>query len=365
MPATTSSVSFWGTKGIRRRLTLALLTRTNITISGIRTAEEDAHIGVTEDELSLIKLFRQLCPAAGISVTKSGTEIVVSWHGTGSAVPGGSFSHVCPSGRSVAWFAECVLLAGSVAAAPLCVRFAGPATDLAGNSIDGLRAVNIPLLKEFGVFASIDIVGRTAVGARVGGSVTVAVMPPRQLIPAELTTTDIISRVRGVAYSTGLDPTLVALAAEAAETLLKRTVPDTEIAVIASPNEGHTTDKGYGMTLVASADDSHINLAASCTFCPRGEKDYFAFPSPENLGVRAGRLLIQQLVKHGSVSTASTPFVLTLLALAQRSGHAGAVRVGSLNGKIVQVLRDIKAFFGLEFDLQHDHKSKTVVLTPS
>ncbi|KAJ3154681.1 rRNA-processing endoribonuclease [Geranomyces variabilis] len=362
MPAATSSLSFWGAKGIRRRLTLALLTRRNITISGIRTAEEDLHIGITEDEMSLVDLFRQLCPAAEISVTKGGTEIVVSRQGTGSAVPGGSFSHVCPSVRSIAWFAECVLLVGSVAAAPLCVRFTGPATDLAGHSIDTLNAVNIPLLKEFGVSASIDIVQRTAVRALAGGLVSIKVTPPRQVTAANLSTTGAISRVRGVAYSTGLDATLVTLAAEAAETLLRRTVPDTEVEILAM-DQGHTTDKGYGMTLVASAAP-HMNFAASCTFCPRGDKDTFAFPSPENLGVRAGRLLLQQLVKHGSVSTATTPFVLTLLALARRSGHAGAVRLGSLDGETVQVLRDIKAFFVLEFDLQHDHKSKTVVLTP-
>ncbi|KAJ3153778.1 rRNA-processing endoribonuclease [Geranomyces michiganensis] len=364
MPAASSAaVSFWGTKGISRRLVLSLLTRTNIVISGIRVADEDVHIGINEDERCLIELFRQLCPAARISVIKGGAGISVQWHGTDNTVPGGSISHACSRGRSIAWFAEFVLLAGSVAVTPLSVHFTGPASDLAGNSIDALKAVSVPLLKEFGVFAFVDIVQRTAIEASVGGSVIVRVVPPNRLTAANLTTHGPISRVRGVAYSAGLDSTFVTLAAEAAENLVRRTVPDTEIEVVVSHEE--SSDKGYGLTLVASAAP-HTNISASCAFCPRGDDNY-GFPLPDNLGVRASRLLLQQLTTHGCVDAATTPLVLMLLALAQKPGSAreGSVRLGSLDAVALQTLRDINACFGLRFDVTKDVKNKTFLVTPA
>ncbi|KAI8913891.1 RNA 3'-terminal phosphate cyclase/enolpyruvate transferase [Powellomyces hirtus] len=370
-----------GHKDLRYRLILAVLTRTSLEISGIRSDDTEQLIGLNDAERSFLDMFAMLVTGASIEVLTGGTRILVRWNGSERVgVPGGQYSHRCPSDRSIGWFAECVLILGVVARGPLSVEFTGPASDNSPQtvSVDALQGVYVPLLKRFGAHASVTVVERAALLSREGGRVVVATSPPSDFHPAAIVDASPITSVRGVAYSVGLSPDLITHAADAAAVLLRRYIEDTDINIIACDSSSSPVDAGYGLTLVASGP-SHTLLSASCTFCPRvypGDEEpisleSYEHPPPENLGVRAARQLLQQISRRGCIDTSARSFVLTLLALAStyatESSSAtaqGSIRLGALDADAVGYLRDLKAFASVEFDVENDTKSRTVILTP-
>ncbi|KAJ3023875.1 rRNA-processing endoribonuclease [Thoreauomyces humboldtii] len=404
---TTPFLSLRGHRHLRYRLLLAIVSRSGLEISGIRVSDADTTIGLCSAERNLIRLLTALVPDARFDILQDGTTVVLRWAprgGKAPLVPGGTYIHVCPPDRSVAYYAECVLfLAGATSGtrgSPLRVEFVGPGSDNHGDSltVDALAAVHVPLLKRMGVIALVNIVERAAVQDPVGGRVIVTIEPSNApLRPIRLVDQSSVSAVRGIAYSAGLHADVATSAADAATALLRKYYTDTIVSVSAesqpSSSDPSPSSAGYALTLQATGPP-HTTFSASCTFHPRSfpsprpppsanstgvpslEQIDCSHPPPENLGVRAARLLLQQISQRGCVDSAAREFVLTLMAVvaaqstsasdvaARETEHAACVRLGALDPCVIGILRDLKAYLRVEFDVYSDIKTRTIVLTP-
>lgn len=240
-----------------------------------------------------------------------------------------------------------------------------------------------------------------------GGEVYFTCPTVRALKPLQFTDAGQIKRIRGIAYATRVSPQMANRVMDAARGLLTRYIPDVYIYtdVYKGPESGKSP--GYALTLVAESTTDAL-LSAECAFQPRaggsvdstkestnptelspidiktGEplkkklgqdsledgaysgvasaltNDY-NFPSPEDLGIRSARLLLQEIKKGGCVDTVAQ--WLSILFIALGPEDVGKLRIGSLSPFTIQFLRDIKSFLAVSFKIQTEPESRTVLLT--
>ncbi|KAI9325443.1 RNA 3'-terminal phosphate cyclase/enolpyruvate transferase [Zopfochytrium polystomum] len=87
------------------------------------------------------------------------------------------------------------------------------------------------------------------------------------------------------------------------------------------------------------------------------------YATPEDLGVRCARLLLSEIQRGGCIDTTSQWLVMLMMALGPE-GDATKVRIaggGELGSFLVQHLRDIKEFLGVEFRIVREEGE--IVLT--
>jgi RNA 3'-terminal phosphate cyclase-like protein len=64
---------------------------------------------------------------------------------------GGRIEHDCGTTRSIGWFLEAIIPLALFSKRPLHVTLTGITNDNLDLSVDSIRAVTLPLLKQFGV----------------------------------------------------------------------------------------------------------------------------------------------------------------------------------------------------------------------
>ena len=191
----------------------------------------------------------------------------------------------------------------------------------------------------------------------------------RALKPVQFTEQGQIRRIRGIAYATRVSSQMANRVMESARSVLTRYIPDVYIYtdVYKGPESGKSP--GYALTLVAESNTDGV-LSAECAFQPRagasqplGEtagptaglapidmktgqplknesgKGYegvseallndYHFPTPEDLGVRTARLLLQEIKKGGCVDTVCQWIYVLFITLGPED--VGKVRIGNLS----------------------------------
>ncbi|KAI8822962.1 RNA 3'-terminal phosphate cyclase domain-containing protein [Fimicolochytrium jonesii] len=350
--ASVSVLRSTGHQNFRQRVTLAVLSKTSVAITAIRSNDYNGdNFGISDAEVSFLKLVQLVCPGTSFDVLQGGTGVFLRPGPDG--VVGGRFEHVCPLDRSAGWFIEPLLVLGMFAREPLTVSFTGVTSHGPQSlSVDTITSVCLPMIRMMGGNANVTVKSRGALMAR-GGVVEMQTFPST-LLACDIVDDVPISCVTGVAYSYGLPMSFPTQAADAATSLLGRYFQQMDIVVVAEdqPSESTTSSMADGSDAVMS--DHHITRI-------------FSHPSPDNVGIRASRLLLQEIRQGGCVDKSVQNFVLMLLALSspntnEQQPTAGALRIGALEKETVTCLRDLKAFLEVEFNVQSDAKSRTVVL---
>ena len=82
---------------------------------------------------------------------------------------------------------------------------------------------------------------------------------------------------------------------------------------------------------------------------------------PEDLGVEAATMLLEEIRKGGCVDTASQSLALLLMCLCPED--VSRIRIGSISRYTIASLRLFKAVFGVTMKVTADKDSKTVLLS--
>ncbi|TPX36730.1 hypothetical protein SmJEL517_g01166 [Synchytrium microbalum] len=393
-------------KSFRQRLLLSTLSGKAVRIGSIREDEDTP--GLRDYEISYLRLLEKVTNGCVIEISYSGTTVVYR----PGVITGGKFTHDCPNSRGIGYFLEPLIALAPFAKTPLAVTLNGVTNDNLDVSVDTLRTVTLPQLKRFGIEDGLELkISKRGASPNGGGQVFFRCPTVRQLKTLQLTEEGTIKRIRGIAYATRLSPQMANRVVESARSLLTRYIPDVYIYtdVYKGPDSGNSP--GYALTLVAEST-TDVLLSAECAFRPRPapksdmmipaltsdkphnnhhqyqhnndpqypsppgspaqpkiitevvadslQNDY-AFPTPEDLGIRTARLLLQEIKKGGCVDTISQWMVLLFMAMGPED--VGKVRLGALSTFTQSYLRDIQKFLGVTFKITPDQETRTVLLS--
>lgn len=313
---------------------------------------------------------------------------------------GGEVTHACPVEKSMGWFLEGILPLAAFGKEDLCLRLEGGVTDGLHHedpSVDYVATSLLPLLKRFGIGnseggesslssgdrcpLSVKVVRRGA--APLGGGEVVFTCPIVKEIgePLEMVDVGKIKRVRGTVVSCKIPPSSAARVAHSAKGLLHRLLPDVWIHTdVHSSRKGSSNKKndmrmvdgggsgggggvcgpspGLSVCLAAESTSGTVLVAETCLDASREGRGALL---PEDLGVKAAAMLLEEIRKGGCIDTGAQSLALLLMCLGPED--VSRIRVGTLSQYTIVSLRLFKKAFDVEFKVRADEESKTVLLS--
>jgi len=196
-----------------------------------------------------------------------------------------------------------------------------PCTDICLQQVDIIRTVLLPQLKRFGVDSNLELkITKRGAPPLGGGEVVFSCAPIRQLKPVQFIDEGRIKRVRGIAYCTRVSPQTANRLVESARLLLNRYIPDIYIYTDVYKGAESGKSPGFALSLVAESN-TEVLLSA--------EKAAEPGQTPEDVGVMASKLLLNEIRKGGCVDTTSQWLNLLLMILAPED--VGKIRIGELS----------------------------------
>lgn len=339
-------IRYEGENYLRQRLILSTLSGKPVRIEKIRS--DDANPGLRDYEMKFLNLLEKVTNGSVIEISYTGTSVLYR----PGAIEGGRIQHDCGTDRSISYYLEPLIALAPFSKKPFVLVLQGITTDHIDPSVDIIRTVLLPQLKRFGVDQNLELkINKRGAPPLGGGEIMFSCMPIRQLKPVQYIDEGRIRRVRGIAYCTRVSPQTANRMVESARSLLNRYIPDIYIYTDVYKGAESGKSPGFGLSLVG---ESTTDVLLS------GEKAAEAGQTPEDVGIIASKLLLNEIKKGGTVDTTSQWLNLLLMILAPED--VSKIRVGELSAFTIQYLRDIKTFFGVSFKMQPD-TNNTIVMT--
>lgn len=358
-------LSFEGSRDFRLRLVLSLLSSTPIRISRIRHLSSSP--GITQSEVSLLRLIERITNGTKVVISEAGTEI--TFH-PGTIVNGRELEHDCGTERSIGWFLFVLCAVSPFGKRQLEITLRGITNDNMDVSADIFRTVTVPLMKHFGIAQNLEL-KITARGCRPKGGGAVQFICPnvRQLTPAILTDEGMVKRIRGIAYTARIAPQTSGRMIESARALLNKFIPD--VFIYADHYKGNESglSPGYGISLVAETTTGALISAECCAQRGSGSESQ---PQPqqqqqpdeltaEDIGSLVSQYILEEISNGGVFDQSQQPLMLLLMAMGPED--VSKVRIGKLSKQAIVTMRYIREFLSVMFKVQPERNSNTIVLT--
>ena len=376
-----------GAVQFRQRLVVSILSHRPLLIRNIRSDDLESP-GLRDHEASFLSLLDRMTNGSTVEINATGTQLRFK----PGVLLGGDIVHTCPvptpsssenldtnsslKHASVGWFLEGILPLAPFGKNPLHLTLEGITDGMCDTDLspDYIATSILPMFVRLGIGAdaddgpppSIRVTKRGA--APLGGGIAVFSCPIVKEIttPLEFTDPGKIKRVRGTVVSCRIPPSSAARTAHSAKGLLHRLLPDVWIHTDTHSSSGkknqHAAGCGPspGLTVCLAAESTEGCVIATET-CLDASKHSRGALLPEDLGVRAAALLLDEIRKGGCVDTSCQSITLLMMCLGPED--VSRIRIGNLSQYTIMSLRLFKEAFGVEFKLKADNKTKTVLLS--
>ncbi|BFZ61807.1 hypothetical protein YB2330_002883 [Saitoella coloradoensis] len=331
-------VRFTGHKHFARRLIYATLTGRPVRFDGIRS--NDLEPGLRDYEVSLLRLLEAVTNGAHIEISYTGTTVLYK----PGLIHGGTHTHECPPSRSISYFLYPLLLLAPFTKQPLSLHLKGITADSLDLTIDTMRTGILPLLTRFGVPDGVELrILKRGAPPLGGGEVHFLCPNVRNVKTIHWLDPGRISRIRGIAASTRVSPAIANRMVEAARGVLNRYIPDVYIYTDVYKGAESGNSPGFSLSLVAECANTQTIYTADLTGGP-GQP-------AEDVGKACAKMLLREIRKNGAVDSAGAGIVLPFMVLG--SEDVGRCDIGArVDENLVEMLRDIKTFWGAEFLLR-------------
>jgi RNA 3'-terminal phosphate cyclase-like protein len=140
-----SRLRFEGCQLFRQRIVAATLSGKSIRIDKIR--DEDDSPGLQDFEANFLRLVEKLTDGCAIEINETGTSLRYK----PGLISGGRIVHDCGTSRAIGWFIEGILPLVVFGKDNASIAFTGVTNDALDLSVDILRNVTLPFLRNFGV----------------------------------------------------------------------------------------------------------------------------------------------------------------------------------------------------------------------
>lgn len=332
---------------LRQRLVLATLAGKTVRFDRIRPQDENP--GLTDYEISFLRLLDRFTNGSIIDISYTGT----SFQYRPGQITGGAVKHDCAGGRSVGYFLEPLLQLAPYAKTPVNLTLNGVTTDNLDVGVDIIRTSVLPVMKRFSGDDGLElrILKR---GASPGGGGQIQFLCPivKQYPTLHLLQSGKVSRIRGIASSTRVSPANVNRLVSSARGILNPLASDVHIYTDVRRGDECGVSPGFAISLVAETP-------AGCVY----SSELVAGPgeTPEDIGERCAKLLLLQVESGGCVDKYSSNLVVVGMLLG--SEDVGRCRFGHgvVNEDFITMVRDIKRIFGKNLAIKEEENGDVIV----
>jgi len=342
----------------RERVVASCLSGKGLKIDKIRENDETLP-GLHDFEASFLRLVEKLSDGCQIEINETGTILRFR----PGLLTGGRIQHDCGKSRSIGWFVEAIIPLCVLAKENVRLSLTGITNDATDVSVDVLRSVTLPLLRNFGIDGATIAVPRRGSFPEGGGLVEITFPVVRELKPIHVTDCGLIARIRGVAFCSKVSPTIVARVIESARSVLNKFLPDVHITSDHVRGAESGKSAGYSLALVAESNTGALLSVESTAGGPNAVMG----ETPEDIGRDGAYKLIAEIERGGVIDTTHQPLVLQLMAIGPED--VSKVRVGStLSVQAIKTLQLLKDAFGVVFKIKRqrdevDEESSTITLS--
>jgi len=326
-----------GSNYFKQRFILSVLSGVPIIINNIRSKSESP--GVTEFEITLIKLLEQITNGSEAKISETGTKVMFK----PGILSGGKTDLECDCKRGIGYYLEVLLCLAPFCKVPLKVSLKGVTNGGLDPSVDFLKATSVPLLSKFGVNGDIELkILKRGVSPDGGGEITFHCPIVKKLRPIKMLEQGKVKRIRGVAFSTRVSPQMANRLVSAARSILNKFLPD--IYIYTDHRKGNQCGKspGFGITLIAETTEGTYLAAEACS-TPKGG-------DPEDIGVKAANMLLDEICKGGCIDSVNQSLAALMMVLGEQ--NVVKTLTGPLTDYSIEFLRHIRDFFDVKFRLQ-------------
>ncbi|KAB5593592.1 RNA 3'-terminal phosphate cyclase-like protein [Ceratobasidium theobromae] len=283
---------------------------------------------------------------------------------TPGVISGGTVTHDCPLSRSVGYFLEPLIALAPFCKKQLRLTLRGITADDRDLSVDLVRTVTLPHLALFGLDTGLELKVRSPPAQNIShtrrsqnaaqrrsaaAKSTFHVPPPNSSHPSTSPTPEKYSASAAL-LRVGADkcPRMI----DSARTILNRYIPDIYLVPDIYRTQDSGKSPGFGITLVATSTTGVLHSAEA-----------IAQPGSlaDEIGKTAARLLLSEIRHGGCVDRNHQWLVLLFMALGPQD--VARCRMGPLTPKSVQLLRDMKEFFGTSFKIAPADESEDLILS--
>ncbi|KAF9265455.1 18S rRNA biogenesis protein [Marasmius fiardii PR-910] len=333
MTTNSGVVHYSGHQHLRNRLVLSILSGKPVRIDKIRS--DDHNPGLRDFEVSLLRLLESVTNGTVIEISVTGTALLLK----PGIISGGPVVHDCPLSRSVGYFLEPVILLSPFAKRPLQLTLRGITTDDKDLSVDLIRTVTLPHLQLFGISDGVELrIKKRGAPPSGGGEVQFLCPIAKQLKTLNFVEPGRIKRIRGIAHAVRVNPQFSNRMIEASRSLLNRYIPDIYLYSDVYKGDDSGKSPGYALSLVAESTTSALYCAESISQ---------PGVAPEDIALQGTRALLDEIQKGGCVDQKHQSLVLIMMVLG--SEDVGRCRMSLPTARSIQLLRDIRDFFGTSF----------------
>jgi RNA 3'-terminal phosphate cyclase len=255
MASSTKTLRFEGCALFRARIVSSILSGKTLIIKKIR--EDDQQPGLVDYEASFLRLVDKLLDGSNIEINETGTLLKFR----PGIILGGEISHECVCTRSIGWYLEGILPILIFAKKPARLLLSGVTNNQLDLSVDTLRIVTLPLLRNFGIEGMNLLVKQRGAAPNGGGLVEFTSPIIRELRPINITEAGLVKRVRGVAFCAKMSPTVLARVVDSARGVLNDYLPDVYINTDHYRGKNSGASPGFSLALQAglpSAPPPHL-----------------------------------------------------------------------------------------------------------
>lgn len=224
---------------------LSVLSGKSVLIKDIRKDDEEP--GLKSFEASFLRLIEQMSDGCRIEINETGT-VVKFWPGI---IMGGTLTHDCGTTRSIGWFVEGIIPVAIFAKSPTNIHMSGITNDDTDMSVDILRNVTFPLLKNFNLSGLSLEVKKRGAQPNGGGAVQLYIPIAREIQPINITDMGLIKRIRGVGYCSKISPSILARLVDTTRGVLNQYIPDVYIHTDHFKGKDSGLSAGYSLALFA------------------------------------------------------------------------------------------------------------------
>lgn len=339
---------FHGASAFRYRLLLATMSSRAIRIDDIRAMDESP--GITEFEASFLQLLEKITNGSRIEINETGTMIR---YFPGVISGGAGLEHDCSIQRSIGYYLEPLICLALFSKKPVEIKLTGVLNDDLDISVDLMRVVTLPMLKTFGVEEDIELkIVRRGAPPLGGGEIFFRCGMVKQLNPVRLLDAGKIKRIRGIAYTARVNPTIGTRVVTSARNILNSFIPDVWIYTDHYKGKDAGLSPGFALSLLAESTTGCLLSAEKI-----GEKDL----SPEDLGNLVSKILCDEIAQNGCIDSYHQSLAVVLMSLCPED--VSSVRIGKLTQQAIEVLRLLKTFFGVMFHIRPDEKDRSIILS--
>lgn len=345
---TKKTIHFSGHAHFRRRLILATLSGMPVRIDKIRS--DDVSPGVKDYEVSFLRLLETVTNGSVFEISYTGTTVVFR----PGIIVGGSVTHNCPLSRGVGYFLEGLLYLAPFAKKALTATLRGITSHALDPSPDIIRTSYFPVFQKFGIERQeLKIIKRGA--TPLGGGEVVLHLPHLVLHPKTLhaTTTPVISKIRGIAYSSRVSPASVNRMIDGAREELRATGCETFVFSDVARGDESGKSPGFGIVLVGETRPGFTISAESVAE---------AGSVPEDLGRLTAKKLMEEISRLGVFGRNQLEMALIFMVLG--SGDVGRIVIGrkNIDERFVALVRDLRDFWGVEVRVKEEGDECTVAI---